>query len=362
MLENRVSPGNLARIASVLEDCFEEIYDAYEKRLLDMGSPLVVRPEIRAQIRAQAWSVLEEVARSLRDQGREAEGARPEGGLAVEIGVSRATEGVHAIESLRAVVALSEAALLAVIDSLPRSQASAVEVAQVALLLQSTIMKDVTRAAISYGDFLLRKVHESHADERRRISRELHDGVAHAIMVAFRNLEFYEGYRTSDPAKAEHKLKLAGEMAQEALRLTRDLSMELRKSSAEEGLETGISELLGVVVPAEVRSQVSVEGDESFILPGIRDELFLILREAVRNAATHSKAREICVKLYITGDRVEASVEDDGHGFKEGEVSSGAGLVSMRERVSLLGGDVDLRSVPGEGTRVKVLVPLPRIT
>lgn len=362
MLEHDSPPGHLIRAASVLETHVEEILEAYERRLEIMRSPLISSPEARAQLRAQALSVLREVASALRGESPFVN-AFDADSLSQDIGISRAREGVHAIESLKAVIALSEAALLAVADDLPHSRTSAKVVAAIALVIQATIMERVTKASLSYGNFLLGKLHESHADERRRIGRELHDRVAHSIMVVFRSLELYEVYKDKEPPKAQTKLELAKKTAQDALDLTRRLSRELRISSAEEGLEVALSDLLRAIVPPNIGSWVSAKGDESLIAPEVRDELFLILREAIRNAVAHSGAESIKVETRTTESRFEASVEDDGHGFeaeKATALEESTGLSSMRERVTILGGTLDIASAFGKGTRIEICVPLPR--
>src|SRR5215210_1905295 len=177
MIGHRALTGYLGIAAEILEARFEEILETYEKLLLAMESPLVDEAETREQLRAHARSTLEEIARSLRS---------PEIPLATSqakdqsetIGVSRASGNVHASESLRAVAALSEAALSVVVENLPPSPTSGKEVAAVALTIQKIIMEHAARAGVAYANYLLKKVHESHADERRRISRELHDRVA----------------------------------------------------------------------------------------------------------------------------------------------------------------------------------------
>lgn len=304
--------------------------------------------------------MLEEVASSLRHQ-EEALWTQ-EDQLSKAIGISRARKNIHATESLRAVVALSEAALSVVVDNLPHSQDSARDLATVALAIQKSIMERVMNASIAYGNYLLNKLHESHADERRRISRELHDRVAHSIMVVFQSLELYELFRDDEPARARHKLEFAKEMAQEALRSTRDLSRELRNSSAEEGLEVAVTDLLRTCVPQDVRYWVSVKGDERLITPDVRDELFLVVREAIRNSTAHSGAGKIRVELCVSPNSVRATVQDDGRGFESEEEAvrkKGAGLASMRERTSLLGGVLNVASAPGKGTKVEAFIPLP---
>jgi signal transduction histidine kinase len=362
VVEREILPSHLNAVADVLEARSEEVIAAYEERLLAMKSPLIAEAETRKQVMAQARAVLKEVVANL--HGIEAPSDKPQGEdrLSETIGVSRASGNVHAVHSLRAVVAFSEAALSVIVDNLPPSPTSRKEVAAVALAIQKIFMERVTKAALAYANYLLEKSHESHADERRRISRELHDRVAHSIMVAFRSLEIFEMYETKDPSKARAKLELAKSTTQEALELTRSLSRELRSTSAEEGLEVALSELLSVSVSQGIRSRVSMEGDESLIPHQVRDELFLILREGIRNAVTHSGASTIAVEVYITEDRVRAAVEDDGQGFELGEEAtraSGTGLASMKERATLLGGTVNLASTLYKGTRVEILLPLP---
>jgi signal transduction histidine kinase len=360
LIEHGVLPGQLRVAADILETRFEEVISAYEERLLAAESPLLTEAKMREQVLAQARSVLEEVTANLRGQEASDEVQQSGVRLSETIGAARASGNVHSFHSLRAVVAFSEAALSVLTEHLPPSPTLSSDVATVAVAIQKTFTERVIRSAGAYADYLLEKAHESHADERRRISRELHDRVAHSIMVAFRSLEIFEMYSTKDPSKAQSRLDLAKSTTQEALELTRSLSRELR-SSAEEGLEVALSELLDVSVPQDIQSWASVEGDESLITSQVRGELFLILREGIRNAVTHSRAGTIAIEVDINQNRVKAAVEDDGRGFEPGEEGNrknGTGLASMKERATLLGGTVDLVSAPEKGTRIEVFLPL----
>ncbi|MBV9453201.1 MAG: sensor histidine kinase [Rubrobacter sp.] len=362
MIGHETFTGHLDMVADLLEARLEEVIAIYEERLRAIRSPLISETETREQVMAQARSVLKEVTGTLRGRGMSSDMQQGAAYLSENIGVSRASGSVHAFHSLRAVVAFSEATLAVLVDNLPPSPTSRSEVAAVALTIQNSFMERVMRAAMAYANYLLEKAHASHADERRRISRELHDRVAHSIMVAFRSLELHEVYEGKDPAKAQAKLELAKSTTQEALELTRSLSRELRSTSAGEGLEIALSELLSISVPWEIQSRVSVEGDESLLMPQVRDELFLTLREGIRNAVTHSKASTIIVEVDIAENQVKAAVEDDGSGFilgrKEPRTTGGTGLASMKERTALLGGTLSLTSEPGAGTRIEICLPL----
>ncbi len=181
------------------------------------------------------------------------------------------------------------------------------------------------------------------------------------MAVAHQSLQLYEVMKDRDPSAVAAKMVLAREMTRAALESTRNLSMELRRSEAEEGLEGALRDLLKVAVPSGVQVGLRVEGDESLVPGRARGQLFLILREAVLNATSHSECRHITVGLRIDEARAVGSVEDDGRGFdQDGDHFSGVGLSSMRERAQLLGGELTVRSVPGDGTRVEVFLPLAR--
>lgn len=201
-------------------------------------------------------------------------------------------------------------------------------------------------------------------EERQIIGRELHDRVAHSMAVVRQCLELHEVLKERDPEAAKAKIEVAREEAKISLNSTRDLSMMLRRSEVEEGLRKALSDLLETTVPGGVRYEVRVEGDEGLIPTHVGNQLYLILREAVRNAASHSACESVSVGLVITPHGVVGRVEDDGRGFERdgaarpGAARFGVGLRSMRERAALVGGSFDALSPPGGGARIEVRVPL----
>ena len=194
--------------------------------------------------------------------------------------------------------------------------------------------------------------------ERERISRELHDRVAHSMGVAHQSLQLYEVLAEKDPARAAERLDLAREMVKASLESTRNLSAELKHLEAEDGLAAELKHLLDISVPSRVATDLRVEGDEERVPGYVRGQIFLVLREAVRNAVSHSGCGSISVELDIGPDRIVGRVEDDGYGFDASAAFGGVGLRSMRERATLLDGDLGLSSEPGRGTRVEVSVTL----
>ena len=141
---------------------------------------------------------------------------------------------------------------------------------------------------------------------------------------------------------------------------TRDLSRALRADEGGRELKAALSELLRDVVPPGMGRELSVEGEEAPVSAGVREQLFLVLREAVRNAVSHSGAGKVTVAVGVGRDRIADVVEDDGSGFdrETTDPAESGGLASMTERIALLGGACSVESAPGEGTRVEVSVPL----
>jgi len=196
------------------------------------------------------------------------------------------------------------------------------------------------------------------AAERVRISRELHDRVAHDMAVVLQGLQLHEALRENDPERAAAKLGAAKATIRSALDATRDLSSELRRPAVEGGMEVALRELLGTYVPDDVKTSFSFDGDESSILEHIRSQFYLIVREAVRNAVKHSGCHHLTVEIEALPGKVFGSVGDDGCGFDAEGAHDGVGLESMRERAELLKGALHLVPGPGGGTMLEVSVPL----
>jgi PAS domain S-box-containing protein len=196
------------------------------------------------------------------------------------------------------------------------------------------------------------------AEERKRISRELHDRVAHAMGVAHQSLELHDALKRTDPEAASAKMSLAKRSTVEAMNLTRDLARELRGAEVRGSLSAALSGLIEAAVPPGVERAVCVEGDEALVPPHAREQLFVILREGVRNAVSHSEAGRIYVGVNVSPAEVVGRVEDDGRGFAGEEGANRGGVRSMRERAELVGGTFRSASGSGIGTSIRVTIPL----
>ena len=185
--------------------------------------------------------------------------------------------------------------------------------------------------------------------ERRRLARELHDGVAQELAFirrrAGRLSELPEGIEIL--SAAERALE-DSRRAIEALAPSsgEPLHVALERHGARLALECDI----------EVQVSTRAAGE---VAPEVRAEVLRIVAEAVRNAAHHGGARHVRVDL--VGPPLSVRVIDDGSGFASGASSglgvAGYGLIAMRERAEMVGGRLSLESVPGAGTLVQVVLP-----
>ncbi|MCP4166733.1 MAG: hypothetical protein GY759_12700 [Chloroflexi bacterium] len=203
-------------------------------------------------------------------------------------------------------------------------------------------------------------------EERNRLARELHDSVTQSLHSS--TLLAEAGQRlagSGDVERARGYLIRLGEISQQALKEMRLLVYELRPLALRGvGLVGALQQRLDAV---ERRSGIEVQLsiDEELELPrNIEEELFRIAMEALNNALKHANPTTVTVALRKEEKReipcIELSIMDDGIGFdpdtKEGE--GGLGLVSMKERVEKLGGELTILSTAGEGTQVKACVDL----
>jgi signal transduction histidine kinase len=198
------------------------------------------------------------------------------------------------------------------------------------------------------------------AHEQRKIGRELHDRVAHTMTVVHQSLELYEAYKERDPDLAAAKMELAKRMTNEAVGQTRDLSRALNVNEGGQELKAALSELLEDTVPPGMKSELSVVGEEALVPAGVREQMFLVLREALRNTVAHSGARKVTVTLVVDQSKIVGVVEDNGQGFdrKTTDPAERGGLTYMADRTLLLGGACSIDSAPGGGTRVEASFPL----
>jgi signal transduction histidine kinase len=353
-VDDRLRGAFLIEVANLLTASVPAILEEFEQTLRSVGSQLLDDEFTRAQVLAHCRELVEKTAQEIHGQ------LEPEihYSLAYEIGATRAITGLHPNESLRASDALFRAVVMCFSRRASGERASE-QITTVALTLHNVMARALRIAAESYVGVLLSRVHLAQVEERRRISRELHDHIGNGIGVAQRDLELFDIYRQSDPERALRRIASARRNLVETMEAVRLTIHELRLSEPMEGLEKSIKLFLETSADPGLNRHVEVNGDETWASPQALEEVFLIIREALRNTIAHAGAQRVRIRVDITPDELHALVVDDGQGFDTAAGSrGGAGLLSMRERAALLGGAFMLSSAPGRGTRIDLRVPL----
>jgi signal transduction histidine kinase len=211
------------------------------------------------------------------------------------------------------------------------------------------------------------RITELQEEARRRLARDLHDGPTQTMATIAMRASFIRRVLGRDPEAAALELRKMEDLARMTTREVRHMLFTLRPLLLEsQGLETALqqlavktSELSGVEVTLEAYPQIA-----EALAPGTQSLVFYIAEEAVNNARKHAEAEHIWVRLHREGEDLVLAVDDDGVGFNVGAVDAGyeqrgsLGMVSMRERTELVGGSLRIDSVEGEGTHVRLTVPL----
>jgi len=191
-------------------------------------------------------------------------------------------------------------------------------------------------------------------EERQRLARELHDSVSQALYGIALGLHTARIQLDRDPDELPESLDYLLSLAEAALDEMRALIFELRPESLErEGLVSALSKQ-GAALQARQGITVQAELCEEPDLPlTVKQDLYRIAQEAMHNTVKHARAKKVDLVLRQTSKAVILEVRDDGVGFDPmGSFPGHLGLHSMQERVSSLGGILQIESVPGRGTSI----------
>ena len=209
---------------------------------------------------------------------------------------------------------------------------------------------------------------EARVGERTSIARELHDTLLqsfHGLMLRFQIISELLPER---PVEAKEQLDKAMDRAAKAITEGRDAIQGLRESTIETNDLARAVNTVAEELAADSANQgsptfrLTVEGESRDLHPLLRDEIYRIAAESLRNAFRHAEARHIEVEIHYDDQQLRLRVRDDGKGiapvFLSGEGPAGHfGLAGMRERAQLIGGKLTVWSDVGEGTEVELRVP-----
>ena len=205
----------------------------------------------------------------------------------------------------------------------------------------------------------------SQEQERKSLSRELHDEIGQLLTALRMELGNLERIRTATGVDLGPHLDQAKKLAETTLKATRDIAM---------GLRPAMLDLLGLGPALEWQArefsrryntpiQLEVDGDLKDLSDRHRTYLYRIVQEGLTNCARHAQAKNIRVRLEDANGQVALTVEDDGIGFDaHAGVVYGLGLLGLTERVRELSGNIAIESQPGKGTKLAVVLPVSRET
>ena len=202
------------------------------------------------------------------------------------------------------------------------------------------------------------------SEERQRIARELHDVVAHGVVLMVLQAQGARRILDQDPDRAREALAAIEETGQAALSDMRRSLGILRDDDAraelrpQPGLDD-LGDLLGEMRQAGLRVELKVEGAKRELAEGIDRSAYRIVQEALTNTVRHAGLVPTRVTVTYEADELKLEISDEGSRPPgEGDWESGQGLAGMRERARLYGGDLEARSENGHGFVVRARIPL----
>jgi two-component system sensor histidine kinase UhpB len=194
-------------------------------------------------------------------------------------------------------------------------------------------------------------------EERSRVARDLHDEVNQALTGLLLRLE---AAREKAPPELAAELAEIRAVANQAMNELLTLARQLRPTALDDlGLTAALAgNVRELSRQGAVRATFEADGELAALPEDVQLVVYRVAQEALSNVVRHSGADQVRVGLDREGDRVALSVTDDGCGFTFDQTGRGLGIGGMRERALLVGGDLQIESRAGIGTRVRLLVPI----
>jgi signal transduction histidine kinase len=204
---------------------------------------------------------------------------------------------------------------------------------------------------------------ESQEAERKRIARELHDGIGQSLLIIKNDAQSLLRSLTGESKQATDRLTELSSTASEAIDEIREITSDLRpflidKFGLAEAVRSFIDRATHV---SDIRFSTTADSVDGCLTKECEMSAYRLIQESVNNIIKHSAATEASILLQRKDGHVLIVVRDNGKGFEVAEASSagrrGFGLHSISERVRILNGTLTLDSAPGQGTTVKVEIP-----
>jgi PAS domain S-box-containing protein len=200
------------------------------------------------------------------------------------------------------------------------------------------------------------------AAERNRMARDIHDTLAQGFTGVIMQLEATKGaIAQNNLAEATDRVERAGDLARVGLGEARRSVMALRPRSLQgTSLCMALDDLLKRMTNGSgLQAEFHLEGDEPTMPAEWEESLLRIAQESLTNTVKHAKAKNFRATLTIAANAIQFHLVDDGAGFDLHAEHEGFGLVGMKERVDQIGGQFILRSLPGQGTEIQIILKNP---
>jgi two-component system, NarL family, sensor histidine kinase DegS len=257
-----------------------------------------------------------------------------------------------------------ERRLLGLNETIERAEHLVSQISVVMNYMMSDIrqMGEALETAKQKQDFGL-KIIEAQEDERKRLSREIHDGPAQMMANVMMRSDLIEKvYKERGPGEAIDEIRNMKKMVRSALYEVRRIIYDLRPMALDDlGLVPTLKKYLQTIEEYHktTRIQFTNIGEDKRLSSKYEVALFRMVQESVQNALKHASASLIQVKLEIKKDHVMAVIKDDGKGFDINEKKPESfGILGIRERVELLEGELSIHSKIGTGTLIIIQVPM----
>lgn len=206
---------------------------------------------------------------------------------------------------------------------------------------------------------------EVEEEDRRRLSRELHDEIGQTLALLQIEISHAQAQLAGQPGPLRERLQRAREMAEKTVQTVRNISVLLRPSLLDDlGLVPALQFQLEDFLR---RNGITCEFVEEGVADQLPDEIktcvYRVVQEALHNAEKHSCATRVRVSVRQSAQILVAEVEDNGRGFAANQKrsstrGSGLGLLGMRERAAIVGGTLAVDAAPGRGTRITLRIPV----
>ncbi len=223
-----------------------------------------------------------------------------------------------------------------------------------------------TQRARRVGNRVFNLLFDAQEAEKKRISRELHDGLGQLLTSI--NLHALQSLSAADPTAeisqaVKESLQTISAMTKQAMGELRGICRDLRPAILDDlGVEAAINWQCRQIATGDDSLNVSTDFQihEAMIPEDYKTAIYRIVQEALNNAVKYAEADNVSIKLYHAGNYLQLIIEDDGVGFDPSQVSvgDGIGLSSMRDRAEAIGGIFHLQSSDGKGVEIRVLLPL----